>query len=268
MSLYPSSLIALKYLHYLLTAENGKGHGIHSPFVFSLVNEVLNGTKNDPVFNHIESLRKRVLKDDMVLEVEDYGAGSVTGAMKYRKVKDIAATSLKSSKYARLLFHLVKFSQAKQIIELGTSLGITTAYLASASPHGKVYSFEGASSVMRMADRHFHETGLNHIELIQGPFDQTLPDFIKGMSGSPDLVFMDGHHTYEATIRYFSLLLARSDEDTIFVFDDIHWSRGMEKAWKEIKQHPQVTLTIDLFFMGLVFFRKSQLIKQHFTIRY
>jgi predicted O-methyltransferase YrrM len=265
---YSASVIIFKYLHYLLTAENGKGHGIHSPFVFSLVKDVLNGSQKEPVFKNIESVRKRLLKDNAILEVEDHGAGSVTGATKYRKVKEIARASLKSPKYARLLFHLVKFSQADMIIELGTSLGITTSYLAAASPRGKVYSFEGASSVMRMADRHFHETGLNHIELIQGPFDQTLPDFIKGMSQSPDLVFMDGHHTYEATIRYFSLLLTRSDEDTILVFDDIHWSRGMEKAWQEIKQHPQVTLTIDLFFMGLVFFRKSQLTKQHFTIRY
>jgi predicted O-methyltransferase YrrM len=265
---YSTSVIAFKYLHYLLTAANGQGHGIHSPFVFSLVKEVLNASQKEPVFKHIESIRKRLLKDDSVLEVEDYGAGSVTGATKYRKVKEIAHASLKSPKYARLLFHLVKFSQANLVIELGTSLGISTSYLAAAASGGKVYSFEGASSVMNMAERHFDELELSHVELIQGSFDQNLPDFINGLSCSPDLVFIDGHHTYEATIRYFSLLLTKSNEDTIFVFDDIHWSSGMEKAWQEIKQHPQVTLTIDLFFMGIVFFRKSQLTKQHFTVRY
>jgi len=255
-------------MYYLLTAKNSNGHGIHSPFVFSLVKQVLNGTKSVPIFNHIESLRERLLKDDTVLDVQDYGAGSVTGATKYRKVKEIAGTSLKSPRYARLLFHLVKFSPSRTIIELGTSLGITTSYLRAASSHGKVYSFEGASSVMHMAACHFHELGLNQIELISGPFDQTLPDFLRTLEHTPDLVFIDGHHTYDATIRYFHLILAKSKEDTVFVFDDIHWSKGMEKAWHEIQHHPQVTLTIDLFFLGIVFLRKSQLARQHFTIRY
>jgi predicted O-methyltransferase YrrM len=266
--LYSSFQLVKKYISYLITAENGKGHGIHSPFAFQFVKQVLNAPSKDPYFERVELLRKKILKDHTVLEIEDYGAGSVKGLKKQRRVSAIARTSLKNPKYAQMLFRLVQFSGARNIIELGTSLGITTAYLAKASGQIEVHSFEGAPALVKMARSNFESLGLENIRVVSGAFDESLPVFFKEQLCDPDLIYIDGHHTYEATLRYFKYFLPMMNEHTVMVFDDIHWSEGMEIAWKEICADPSVTLTIDLFFMGIVFFSKSHLIPQHFTIRF
>jgi len=249
-----------------MTAHHSKGHGVHSPFVYQLIQEVLKDSSTMPSFEKIESIRKRLLKDKTVLQVDDYGAGSVTGNKKQRSISSIAGTALKSPKYARLLFRLAHFTNAKNMIELGTSLGITSAYMASASPDSQLITFEGAAAVADLAQSHFTELQLNNIHIVKGPFDESLQNYEAPLSH--DLIYIDGNHTCEATLRYFHFFLPRTHEYSLMIFDDIHWSKGMEEAWEKIKQHPSVTLTIDLFFIGLVFFRKSQLIPQHFSIRY
>jgi predicted O-methyltransferase YrrM len=266
--MYLSFQIAIKYFHYWITASNGRGHGIHSPFVYQMVNEVFHNKEQDDFFKKIESLRKELLLNHHAVEVEDFGAGSVSGNKRQRKIKDIARYSLKSPKYARLMFQLAQFIKAENIIELGTSLGITTAYLAASNPKAQVRTFEGASAVASIAAEHFEKLSLPNIRLYQGEFDDRLEYYKNEMLPSHDLIYIDGNHTYEATLRYFHFFLPLTNEHTLMVFDDIHWSDGMERAWEAIKQHPAVTLTIDLFFVGLVFFRKSQLVSQHFKIRY
>ena len=109
--------------------------------------------------------------------------------------------------------------------------------------------------------------GRKNIELQQGNFNEILSPFIA--STAPlDFVFVDGNHKYEPTIQYFNTLLPKLHEQSILVFDDIHWSKEMEQAWLEIQGHPSVTLTIDLFFIGLVFFRKENIAKQNMVIRF
>jgi predicted O-methyltransferase YrrM len=260
--------ITLKYIRYWLIAENGRGHGIHSPFVFDFVKKVLRSGSLNASWNSIETIRKQLLNDDRLLEVEDYGAGSSAGFAKQRRIQQIASRSLKSSKYARLLCRLVQFTEARNVIELGTSLGITTAYLAVAHSQTKVVSFEGAASVSSIARENFRKLELHNIEVVDGPFDKTIPESLNNMKEMPDFIFIDGNHTYEATLRYFEWFLPRVNENTVMVFDDIHWSKGMEQAWQKIAHHEKVTLSIDLFFIGIIFFRKNQWVPQHFTIRY
>lgn len=266
--MYTAFQLGKKYLRYYFTAANGKGHGIHSPFVFDLVVKVLNDKTNYASYKEVELQRSLLLGDETIITVEDFGAGSTKGLTKQRVVRQIASTSLKPKKYAQLLYRLVNYFQPLQILELGTSLGITTAYLAKAKPGATVTTMEGSASVAEIAQQQFHELQLNNINIVTGNFDETLQQLIDQTAQPFNFVFIDGNHRKEPTLRYFEQLLVKTNVDTVFVFDDIHWSKEMEEAWEVIKQHSTVTLTIDLFFIGLVFLRKEQKEKEHFVIRF
>jgi len=265
--MYSSFQLAKKYFYYFLHSKNGKGHGVHSPFVFDFIIHVLNDKKKYDCYDKIESLRRSLLKNDNEIEVEDFGAGSAVIPFKTRKIKDIARSSLKKKKYSQLLFRIAKYYQAKNIVELGTSFGITTAYLASSNSNAKVITTEGSKNIANIAGQNFKEAGLNNIELINGDFKKTIPSVLDKFENI-DLLFVDGNHRKKPTLEYFDLFLKKAGRNSIFIFDDIHWSHEMEEAWEEIKQHPSVTLTIDLFFIGLVFFSKDFKVKQDFPVRF
>ena len=259
--------LAKKFLNYYFSASNGKGHGIHSPFVFDFVKNVLNDTSRHEAYQTVESLRKKMLTDNRLLEIEDMGAGSVISKTKQRKVSDIARHAVKPKKFGQLLFRIVSYYQPSNIVELGTSLGITTAYLALANLQSAVITMEGASSVAAVAQNNFQNLGLKNINVIKGNFDHVLPTALPA-TGSLDFVFVDGNHRKDPTVNYFLALIKQVNHGSILIFDDIHWSREMEEAWEIIKAHPSVTLSIDLFFIGLVFFRNDFKIKQHFVINF
>jgi len=266
-TMYSPIRLGIKYIQYYLRALNGKGHGVHSPFVFAFIKNVLNDKKNHHSFEKIESARKKLLNDNSIIEVKDFGAGSAVIKSNNRVVKKIAASSLKSKKIARLIFRMVKYYKPSTILELGTSFGITTSYLASAVQNVPVYTIEGAPSIAAIAENTFRQLDINNVRLVHGSFDDTLHSLLKEIK-LVSLVFIDGNHRKEATVQYFDQLIQYSDESTILVFDDIHWSREMEEAWKAIRENPAVTLTIDLFFAGIVFFKKDFKVKQHFSIRF
>jgi predicted O-methyltransferase YrrM len=265
--MYSTLQLARKYLRYYLTASNGKGHGIHSPFVFEFVTRVLNDKRHFYAYDRVEHLRAELLLDKSTLTIEDFGAGSVIAKSDERKIKDIARSALKPKKYGQLMFRMVDYYHFNTVIELGTSLGVTTSYLASGNVSGKVYTLEGAKQVASVARENFRELELKNISITVGNFDETLSSVLNDI-GSIDLAFIDGNHRRQPTINYFEQLLAKAHEHSVFIFDDIHWSAEMEEAWKYIQQHASVTLTIDLFFIGIVFFRHEQKQPQHFTIRF
>lgn len=265
--MYTRVQLAKKYIYYYLSAGNGKGHGIHSPFVFDFIIHVLNDKKKYDCYKKIEGQRRALLANDKLIEVEDFGAGSTVLPFKQRRIKDIAASSLKPKKYAQLLFRIAQYYGAQTIVELGTSLGTTSMYLASAKQKPAVQTLEGAPAIAEIASQNFKNAGLNNLYLSVGSFEKTLPVVVQKIEKA-DLLFIDGNHRKMATLEYFEIFLTRKDDHSIFIFDDIHWSKEMEEAWYTIQQHPAVTLTIDLFFIGLVFFRKDFKVKQHFTIRF
>lgn len=265
--MYTRFQLAKKYLHYYITASNGKGHGIHSPFVFDFIKNVLRDKKQYDWYDIIESGRQKLLKQPARIEVEDFGAGSAILKTKQRVVGHIAASSLKPKKYAQLLSRIVRHYKPANMIELGTSFGITTSYLAAGNAGGKVYTIEGSSAIAEIAQKTFEGTGFKNIELSVGNFDEVLPGLLVKLH-SVDLAFIDGNHRKEPTLNYFKQLLPHSNHSAILIFDDIHWSADMEAAWAEIKQHPSVTLTLDLFFIGLVFINPDFKIPQHFSIRF
>ena len=256
-----------KYLRYWFTASNSKGHGIHSPFVFHFITKILNDKSDYPVYDKIENLRDKLLRDNSVLNVEDYGAGSSNTISKQRTVSSIAKNAVKSKKYSQLLFRVVKFYQPYNILELGTSLGITTAYLSSANPDAKLITMEGANEVAAIAKKNFRTLELQNPDLVEGNFNDTLSAAVRSLS-SIDFAFIDGNHRQEPTENYFQELLLKTNDNSILVFDDIHWSAEMEAAWENIKNHSSVTCSIDLFFIGIIFFRKEFKEKQHFKIRF
>lgn len=274
--MYSPFQLAKKYIRYWFTAANGKGHGVHSPFVFDFIKFVLQDKKDYYCYGPIEQLRQQLLQNSEVIEVEDFGAGSTVIKSNQRVVKAMAASSLKPKKFAQLLFRIVnKYLPAeglpderpRTIVELGTSFGITTSYLASGNNKALVYTCEGAASIANIAQQNFNALGLNNIILLQGDFAKTLPVLLDSVQ-QIDLAFVDGNHRKAPTLQYFEQLLPKTTAQSILIFDDIHWSAEMEEAWATIKAHPAVTLTIDLFFIGLVFVNKDFKVKQHFTIRF
>ena len=265
--MYSSFQIAIKYLKYYLSAFNGKGHGMHSPFVFDFIRNVLQNKNRIYPPGPIEALRTALRKDHRLIVVEDLGAGSRIYRKRERTISQIARSSVKSRKYSRMLYRLVNHYRPHTIIELGTSLGISTATMAAAHPDATVYTIEGSAAIQEQAVKNFRTLGLQHIRSLPGHFDAVLPELLVSLPRI-DLAFIDGNHRYEPTMKYFHQLLQQCGPDSILIFDDIHWSREMEEAWKEIQQHPQVRCTIDLFFPGLVFLNPAFKTKQHFVIRY
>lgn len=265
--MYSSLQLARKYIRYYLQAYNGKGHGMHSPFGFDFILNVLNNKSHYHPPASIEALRQMLLQDDRVLEVEDLGAGSRVDASKQKAVRDIARAALKPRKYAQVMYRLVRHYQPQTIIELGTSLGVTTAYLAAANPGAQVITIEGSEAIANVAQENFQSLGLQNIRSLQGNFDVVLPTILPSQP-AVDMAYIDGNHRYQPTMDYFHQLLPVIHEYSILVFDDIHWSAEMERAWEEIKGHPAVHYSIDIFFLGFVFFRKEFKVKQQFCIRY
>ena len=254
--MYSRFQLLRKYFQYYLNASNGKGHGVHSPFVFDFITHVLNDKSGHPGFKKIEKHRTRLLQDFSTIEVEDFGAGSAVIPTKTRVIKKIAASSPKSKKFARLLYRIARYYDCKTIVELGTSFGTTTAHLALSSPQAKVITLEGAANIAAIAEDFFKKENFENIQLVKDDFKKTIPEVLR-KNNSVDLLFVDGNHQEQATVNYFNEFLIKNTNNSVFIFDDIHWSEGMERAWEQIKAHEAVTLSIDLFFIGIVFLKKN-----------
>jgi predicted O-methyltransferase YrrM len=264
--IYSPLRLAGKYLHYYLTAANGKGHGIHSPFVFDFVVSVLNDHCVYSAYAKVEGLRRRLLQDQSLLTVEDMGAGSAYAATRSQSVARIARRAAKTPRLGQLLFRIAQRYQPATMLELGTSLGLSTAYLAAGAPNGRLFTLEGAPGVAAAAESNLRSLGLD-ATVVTGHFDATLLPLL-GRLPPVDLAFVDGNHRREPTLRYFDALVRHSARRAALIFDDIHWSEEMEAAWTTIKNDPRVYVTIDLFFIGIVFLRDEFKVKQDFIIRF
>jgi predicted O-methyltransferase YrrM len=253
-----------RYFNYLFRAKTK--HDVHSPFVFDLLTKVIQNRERYTIYEHFEKLRFELLNDYQSIKVTDLGAGSTTLKINDRRITDIARHSLKSPKYSQLLFRLVNHFQSQTILELGTSLGVTTLYLAAANTQANVVTIEGSEAIAELARQNFIKSDAFNIQLVVGNFDEVLQTELKKIK-QLDFVFFDGNHRKAPTLSYFEQCLQYAHNNSVFIFDDIHWSDEMEQAWEQIKQHPQVTITIDLFFIGIVFFRKEQ-VKEHFVLMF
>ncbi len=256
----------LRYIEYLLFARHRKGHGLHSPFVFDLVYRVFRNKTDHQVVLTIEQVRKKCISDQRIINVLDLGGGSGRMKTNLRKVSEIARYSAVPGRYGLLLSNLAAEFGKPSVVEFGTSLGISTMYLAAGCPGTVVYTMEGCPETSLLAKENFRIGGFDNINLLNGNFDDLLPD-LKKKDIKPGLVFIDGNHKKEPVCRYFKEVSEMSDNDTVIVIDDIHYSLEMEDAWKWIRNSAKVTLSVDLYRMGILFLRKG-IAPSDYTIRY
>ena len=251
------------FLKFFLSSQNS--HGIHSPFVFDFYLKVFKSKGKDAVFEKIENRRKVQLKNKEEIVVQDFGAGSKHTKNNKRTVGNITNHSSKKSKWAQLLFRIIQAYNYKSIIELGTSVGFTTSYLAASDSTSIINTFEGCKSTLNLARENVKSLDFKNVNFIEGNIDETLPKILLTID-SLDFVFFDANHQFEPTIKYFDLCLAKINKKSCFVFDDIYWSNDMKLAWNTITSRKEARLSIDLFFVGIVFFDDS-LSKQNFKLR-
>lgn len=250
------------YLKYKIKSLNS--HGIHSPFVFEFYNEVIkkSGHTED---RSIQALRSSLLKDKTEVQVTDLGSGSKKNQSATRRISEIAKNAGISRKYGRLLARIIQFYSLESVLELGTSLGLGTAYL-SISEKCKVDTIEGCPNVSNQARKNLEGLKRTNVNSIEGAFDDVIPDLLANRS-KIDLIFIDGNHNYEATLKYFNLFMTKAHNNTFLVFDDINWSEGMRKAWDEIIASPEIHVSLEFFRMGIVLKRAEQE-KQHFVLKF
>lgn len=263
------------YVRYYL--DSLSKHSVRSPSVFSFITRVLETEKQNPVFDSIESLKKNSFRNKTKINHQDFGTGGKpplnpllkTGGEHRRsrslRVSKIARRTSVSPKYGKLLYRMVDFYKPSYALELGTSLGISAMYQASAmNEDGSFYTLEGSPELVELAKKNFSQLGLENVNIISGEFSETLPKQLEKIP-TLDYAFFDGNHTEEATLEYFEICLTKANLKSVFIFDDIHWSEEMERAWEKIKKYPQITLTIDLFRFGLCFFFPNEY-KKHYML--
>ncbi len=258
------------YIIWYATSKNL--HGVHSPFMYHFMDQCLYARQDKIVFEDIELQRTRLIKNRQMLTFKDPGAGTRNGtALKQndftsKSIRQIAKHSLQPPKYARLLHRIAVYFQCKNILEMGTSFGITTAYLSKAVKDGNITTIEGVDAIADIADGVFNNTNCDNVNLHRGVFSDVLPDVAAG-SFPWDMIYLDGNHNGKDVLNYFSLLVKHINTEGVMILDDIRWSPSMWQAWNEIKNHQQVRVTADLFFMGLAFFNPA-LSKEHFSLRF
>ena len=260
------------YLKFLWNSKNQ--HGVHSPFVFDLVTICFYDKTSKSEYATLKKFRDELLLKKSSIEVTDFGAGSKVFKSNKRPISKIAKTAGISPKRAELLFRISRYFQPDSILEIGTSLGLATSALSMGNPNAKITTLEGCPETARIAKENFQKFNLylNNPRPKTQDLEPTTYNLqhstqnIQPKTYNPQLIYFDGNHSKEATLQYFELLLPTITNETVWIFDDIHWSTAMTEAWETIKKHPKVKVTIDTFQWGFVFFRNEQE-KEHFTIR-
>lgn len=251
----------IEYIKFLFKSTNQ--HGVHSPFVYDLVTKCFYDSTTYKEYSNLSEYRRSLLKNKQQIQITDLGAGSRVFKSNLRSIKSIAKTSGTPIKRAQLLFRVVQYFKPQHTLELGTSLGIATQAIALGHSENQIMTIEGCPNISEVTTQQLKAFNIHNVSLKTGEFDKVLltlePD-------NYDLIFLDGNHNKGATLSYFNTLVDKAHNDSVFIFDDIHWSKDMVEAWNTIKSHPKVTISIDTFFWGFIFFRKEQA-KENFTIR-
>lgn len=221
-----------------------------SHIIYSFCREVLDDTRHYYKFSHIQTILNQLYEGRTVIQKTDLGAGSQINKNEEVSIGQIARTSASSSQKGKMLFRIAHWFKPKEILELGTNLGISAAYLAAANSKTSVVTIEGDPQIATYARRNFNQLKLNNIKLIEGSFDSYLEEVLN--NNSFQLFFIDGNHTYEATIKYVNLITSYVSGDFLIIVDDIYWSAGMKMAWMELQTDPAYNLIIDLFSVGIL----------------
>lgn len=249
-------------VRYFVLAKFRNGHGVHSPVVYEFATQVLYAKGKSNKYKEIESLISGLKKDKTKILYNELGSGT-RGHKKKQYLSVVAKTSGIRKKYGRLLNRIIAHYKPSAVLELGTCVGMSTMYLATACEKSTIYTIEGNSSLVEHAQRNAELLSLSNIKFYSGLFDELLPKLIENLTSS-SIVFIDGNHTYEATLKYYTQL-KEVVTNGILIFDDIYWSRGMAKAWQEISENEDVS--IDLYQFGIII-RGERLTPGYYRFRY
>ena len=253
----------LKYINYKLTAYTE--HDLHSPFLYNFYMELIKNEHPFGDFEELDAIRKELQKNAIAIDITDFGAGSKKLKSNKRQINDIAKHGIAQKKQAEFLYRLLNKFTPKTVVELGTSIGLTSLYLSKAVPKSNIYTIEGCPNLYQFSKQLFKTStdSVSNIISINGNFNDEFPKLLSKIDNL-DFLYIDGNHAYEPTMNYFKQALEKKNVNSIFVFDDIYWSEEMQQAWKEICAHNEVTLSLDLFYFGIVF--SEQRIKRKNTL--
>ncbi|MGY5353872.1 O-methyltransferase [Wenyingzhuangia sp. IMCC45467] len=253
-----------KYIKFLTKATNQ--HGVHSPFIYGLVTECIYKKSSKNIIRKYRGYRDCLKQSKQIITITDFGAGSRVFKNNQRKISDLISKVSVSEKYGLLLNRLVNYLEINNVLELGTSVGVGTYAVVLDNLNVKIDTVEGCKETLNVAVNQFKKYEVDsQITTYQGDFKEVIPALTSNKKY--DLIYFDGNHQKEPTLEYFKECLKAKHNNSVFIFDDIYWSNEMEQAWGEIKNHPEVKVTVDLFQWGLVFFRREQE-KEHFKIRF
>ena len=253
------------YISFLYKSKNH--HSIHSPFVYNLVTKCIYDNKPKENYDILKKYRQSLIQNKKLIHVTDFGAGSKVFKTNKRKISSIAKTAGISKKRAELLYRITQYFKPKSILEIGSSLGLATFAMAIGNKNANVTGLEGCPETAKHSQLQLEQFDLENITILTTEFSDYLSSTeIQSSPEKFDLIYFDGNHTKFATLKFFELLLTTITNDSIFIFDDIYWSSEMAQAWNIIKKYPKVTVTIDTFQWGIVFFRTEQA-KEDFVIR-
>lgn len=249
-----------KYLCYQWQAKSK--YYLHSPFAYQFYLQVLSSKSNSSL-SPINNLRRQLSKNNSTIQLTDFGAGHVSS----RTISSLEKNVAVRKKHGALLYNLVRYFKSENILEIGTSIGLSSSYLALANSGAKIISLEGSERLIDIARQNHAQLHIQNVDIMAGNFNDTLAAAIQKLPAL-DLVLFDGNHTREATLRYFHECLKNAHEHSVFIFDDIYWSPGMTQAWEQIKANEKITITIDVYQYGICFFTKEKLAKENFVLRY
>ncbi len=256
----------IPYLKYRLGARSK--FKVHSPFVYTFYTEVILDKNSRDTYDAIEKQRRSLLRQRSLLETTDFGTGSRNNEYKirFRQVKNVTRHSSISPKYGKLIHRLVEFNKPDDVLEVGTAMGISSLYIATAAPKSNFVTMEGCAMIAEKAMENFNSFGINNIELAMGNFDRLLEKTLIKFD-KLDFVLMDGNHRCVPTLAYYNHIRPKLHAGSMVVIDDIHWSKGMEEAWDEIRNRDEVSVSIDLFRVGILLFMED-IAKEHFVLKF
>ena len=248
-------------LNFLLKSSNQ--HGIHSPFVYDLITKCFYDKTPFSAYHNLKALRNELIYNQDLVKVKHYSEASKVFQSNHQKISTIVKGEGSSYKKQKQLYRITNYFKPKNVLELGTSVGLGSAAMAIASNNSIIKTVEVNKNISDIAKKVFKSYQLKNIQIDTSSFK----DFFKKSNyENLDLVYLDGTCDKESTIENFNSLLKYSHNESVFIINNIYWSKEMTEAWNIIKKQKEITVSIDTYYLGFLFFRKEQP-KQHFTIR-
>ncbi len=252
----------VSFFCFILKSKNE--HGVHSPFIFDLITTCFYVKKNNHDLTILSNYKEDLSKNSSLQEIYDFNFLSNILLSEKKKKEKIIKDFGVSNKRTRLLINLIQYLKPRSILEIGTSVGINTVTLASALENFKIITVEENEQSTNISRELFKKYNLKQIELLSGKLDDVLPDVFK--KNTFDFICFKNHGLTKKVLKYFEASVSSIHNNSVCLFKNIHIDKESDQVWEQIKKHEKVTVTIDTFKWGLVFFRKEQE-KEHFIIR-